>query len=183
MIILGVDPGSRKTGFAVIEVKGRKMSYLDSGVLSFEKEKNFLSRLGLVYDSCLKLIETYSPQEIAFESLIYVKSVTSLAKLAQARGAMMAAFMKTHKGFVSEYSPNLIKSSVSGHGHANKESIEKTMKILFGKDLVFKTYDESDALAIATAHAMLRESIQPKAQSGGRKASSLRNAFKHLESK
>lgn len=183
MIILGVDPGSRKTGFAVIEVKGRKMSYLDSGILSFEKEKDFLSRLGNIHESCLELVNTYQPDEVAFESLIYVKSVTSLAKLAQARGAMISAFMKTHKRKVSEYSPNLIKNSVSGHGHANKESIEKTMKMLFGNDLVFKTHDESDALAIATAHAMLRGSSASSKKGVVRKASNLKSAFKHLETK
>ena len=155
MIILGIDPGSRKAGYAVIKVNGRKMSYIDSGVLRYDKIDEFLDRLGEIHKSCEELVIRYEPAEIALESLIYVKSVTSLAKLAQARGAMIAAFMKTHVGKVSEYAPNLIKSSVTGHGHANKEGVEKTLTMIFGK-IEFKTNDESDALAIAVCHALNR---------------------------
>ena len=179
MIILGIDPGSRKTGYGVIEVKGKKLRYLDSGTLRYDKEKDFLSRLGVIHSSCIELVEKYQPDQISFESLIYVKSVTSLAKLAQARGSMIAAFMHTHLGRVFEYSPNLIKSTVSGHGHANKESIEKSMKMIFGQNLEFKTNDESDALAIALTHALLmgNKSGHSTASSTG---STLKNAFKHL---
>jgi crossover junction endodeoxyribonuclease RuvC len=179
MIILGIDPGSRKAGYGLLELVGRKINYIDSGTLAYDKEKDFLSRLGIIHNSCLELVEKYNPDEISFESLIYVKSVTSLAKLAQARGAMISAFMQTHVGRVHEYSPNLIKSTVSGHGHANKESIEKSMKLIFGRALEFKTHDESDGVAIALTHALLKGHNKGKATrpSGG---SSLRNAFKHL---
>jgi crossover junction endodeoxyribonuclease RuvC len=181
MLILGIDPGSRTTGYAVIEVKGRKLSYVASGTLRFDQQKDFINRLGLIYDACTSLIKQFEPDEIALESLIYVKSVTSLAKLAQARGAMIAAFMQTHFAQVSEYSPNLIKTTVSGHGHANKESIDKAMKLIFGKQLTFKTNDESDALAIAVCHSFLRgqQVTNMKSSSKGR---SLSHSLKHLES-
>ena len=155
MIILGIDPGSRKAGYAIIKVNGRKMSYIDSGVLRYDKIDEFMDRLGEIHKSCEELIIKYGPTEIALESLIYVKSITSLAKLAQARGAMIAAFMKTHVGKVSEYAPTMIKSSVTGHGHSDKEGVEKTLKMMFGK-IDFKTNDESDALAIAVCHALNR---------------------------
>lgn len=155
MKILGIDPGSRKTGWALIEVDGKKIKYLSSGVLRFDKVEEFLERLGIIYNECMNLDEKFQPNEIAFESLIYVKSVEALSKLAQARGAMIAAFMKNHTGLVYEYSPNLIKSSVTGFGHANKESVDKAMQLMFGK-ISFKTADESDALAIAVCHALNR---------------------------
>ena len=181
MIILGIDPGSRTAGYGVIEVSGRKLSYIASGTLRYDKEKDFLSRLGVIHESCLDLVAEFNPHEISLESLIYVKSVTSLAKLAQARGAMIAAFMKTHLGLVSEYSPNLIKTTVSGHGHANKESIDKSMKLIFGQHLNFETGDESDGLAIAACHALLRgQQLTTMKKSKG---SSLKNAFRHLEQK
>ncbi len=153
MKILGIDPGSRKAGWALIEKKGRKTIYLASGTLRYDKINNFIDRLGVIHSSIEELMQKYSPDEVSVESLIYVKSVTSLAKLAQARGAMLAAIVPTHTGKVFEYSPNLIKSSVSGYGHADKSAIEKTMKMIFGK-IEFATSDESDALAIALCHAL-----------------------------
>lgn len=179
MVILGIDPGSRKAGYGVIEVSGRKVTYLASGTLRYDKEKDFMSRLGSIHASCLDLVERFQPHEISLESLIYVKSVTSLAKLAQARGAMIAAFMQTHMGKVYEYSPNLVKTTVTGHGHANKESVDKSMKIIFGRHLNFETSDESDGLAIALCHSLLRG--QQVAGVKKSKGKTLRNAFKHLE--
>jgi crossover junction endodeoxyribonuclease RuvC len=155
MKILGIDPGSRKTGWALIEVNGKKITYLASGVLRFDHVDEFIDRLGLIYKSCDELQTNLKPDEVVFESLIYVKSVEALSKLAQARGAMVAAFMKNYTGKVFEYSPNLVKSSVTGHGHANKESVEKAVQMMFGK-ISFKTADESDALAVAVCHALNR---------------------------
>jgi crossover junction endodeoxyribonuclease RuvC len=155
MIILGIDPGSRIAGFAVIEVQGKKSTYLASGIMKYDKSEEFLDRLGVIYQTCVDLVEKYHPDEIAIESLIYVKSVDALSKLAQARGAMVAAFMKTHQKKVFEYSPNLVKSSVTGHGHATKEAVEKFLNLMLGPN-TFKTADESDALAIAICHAFNR---------------------------
>jgi len=173
MIILGIDPGSRKAGYAFIEKKGRSLKLLNSGVLRYDKEKEFLLRLGDIYQSIKTLCQDFKPDEVAFESLIYVKSVTSLAKLAQARGAMIAACMDYHRGNIFEYSPNSIKSSISGYGHADKEGLHKALRLYFG-NFKIASHDESDAIAIAACHAL----------GGGLKSSSrgqtLSQAFKHL---
>lgn len=155
MIILGIDPGSRKAGYALIEVQGKKISYLASGVLKYDHVDEFIERLGMIYQSCEELMNKYQPDEVSVEALIYVKSVEALSKLAQARGAMVAAFSRTRTGKIYEYSPNTIKSSVTGHGHADKDAVDKAMNMMFGK-LTFKTSDESDALAIAVCHALNR---------------------------
>ena len=155
MIILGIDPGSRKAGYALIDVQGKKISYIASGVLKYDHVEEFLERLGMIYESCSELSDRFKPDEVSIEALIYVKSVDALSKLAQARGAMIAAFSRTHKGKIYEYAPNAIKSSVTGHGHADKEAINKAMTMMFGK-IAFKTSDESDALAIAVCHAFNR---------------------------
>jgi len=155
LIILGIDPGSRKAGYALIDVQGKKMSYLTSGVLKYDHVDEFIDRLGMIYESCSELINKFNPDEVSIEALIYVKSVDALSKLAQARGAMIAAFSKNKKGKIFEYAPNAIKSSVTGHGHADKESVDKAMSMMFGK-MTFKTSDESDALAIAVCHALNR---------------------------
>lgn len=155
MIILGIDPGSRKAGYALIEVHGKKISYVASGVMRYDHVDAFIDRLGIIYKSCEELLHKYKPDEVSIEALIYVKSVEALSKLAQARGAMVAAFSSSHQGKVHEYAPNLVKSSVTGHGHASKEAVDKALSMMFGK-IIFKTADESDALAIAVTHALNR---------------------------
>lgn len=155
MIILGIDPGSRKAGYGLIKVDGRRLSYLASGVLRYDHVDEFIERLGIIYQSCEEVLQQHAPTEISVEALIYVKSVDALSKLAQARGAMIAAFSKSHRGRIFEYSPNTVKSSVTGHGHASKEAIDKALSMMFGK-IAFKTSDESDALAIAVCHALNR---------------------------
>lgn len=155
MIILGIDPGSRKAGYALIDVQGKKISYIASGVLKYDHVDEFLERLGMIYQTCDELMNKYQPDEVSVEALIYVKSVDALSKLAQARGAMIAAFSRTRLGKIYEYAPNAVKSSVTGHGHADKDAINKAMTMMFGK-LTFKTSDESDALAIAVCHALNR---------------------------
>jgi len=183
MRILGIDPGSRKAGWALIEKEGRKIKYLSSGTLRYDKIDNFVDRLGVIYNSINELMTEYSPDEVGIESLIYVKSVTSLAKLAQARGAMIAAIVQTRSGKVFEYSPTSIKSTVSGYGHADKEAIDKTLKMIFGK-IEFKTNDESDALAIALCHALgggtSKASTNIKKSTRGR---TLKSVFKDRENR
>jgi crossover junction endodeoxyribonuclease RuvC len=181
MIILGIDPGSRKTGWAVIETEGRKFKYIASGVLRFDKTEEFLDRLALIAKSTKELVETYKPDEVSLESLIFVQSIPSLAKLAQARGALIAGMSENYQSKIFEYSPNLIKSSVSGHGHATKEGVEKTLKMIFG-NIKFKTNDESDALAIALCHALNRgkgrgQSTKKKGQSSYTKGRTLKQVF------
>lgn len=184
MIIIGIDPGSRNAGYGVIEVNGKKIKYLDSGVLKFGHIDEFMHRLGEIYTSFSDVIIKYKPEEIAIESLVYVKSATSYAKLSQARGAMIAAFMSSHLGKVYEYAPNLIKSSVSGHGHASKEGVEKSVEFFLGKRK-FSTSDESDALAIAICHALNRKvkSAGTGAGTNISKGRSLKSVFKNYEGK
>lgn len=181
---MGIDPGSRNAGYGLIEISGNKFSYLDSGVLRFDKIDEFMHRLGEIYSSFTKVVIENNPDEIAIESLIYVKSATSYAKLSQARGAMIAAFMNTHLGKVYEYAPNLIKSSVSGHGHATKESVQKSVEFFLGKRK-FATADESDALAIAICHALNRKVKSPGTGSGTNvsKGRTLKSVFKNYEGK
>ncbi len=157
MIILGIDPGSRKTGFAILELQQRKVRYIDSGILRFDKIDDFIDRVDEIYSQCEELITKYSPDEIAIESLIFAKNPSSLIKLAQARGAMLAAFLKTHKGRLFEYSPNVVKSSATGYGHAKKENVKKFIDIFLGAR-EYKSFDETDAIAVAICHTMNRTS-------------------------
>lgn len=157
MIILGIDPGSRKTGYGLVRFEGRKFSYIDSGVLSFEASDDFIDRIAPIYRAADELGKRTQVDAVAIESLIYTKSVTSLAKLAQARGVILAALSQSYQGKIFEYAPNLIKSTVTGHGHTDKEGMEKMVGMLLGIKS-FKSHDEADALAIALAHGLLQGS-------------------------
>ncbi len=179
MIILGIDPGSLKTGYGVLKLEGRHTKLIDCGVLPFDAKQELVDRLCVINLASARLIEKYRPDAIALESLIFAKSVPSLAKLAQARGAIIAAFGTDYQGKIFEYAPALVKSTVTGHGGATKEGVEKTLKTLFGKDLEFASHDASDALAIALCHALHGNNrAQSKTVSRGR---TLKNVFAKWE--
>jgi crossover junction endodeoxyribonuclease RuvC len=153
LIVLAIDPGSVTAGYALLQKDGRKIHYISSGVLRFNPEVDFLHRVKDIYEKTFDLIEKFRPDEIALESLIFVKSPTALIKLAQSRGAMLAALSQKYHEKIFEYSPNLIKATVTGHGHADKEGVQKIIGQYLGIS-EFKTHDESDALAIALCHLL-----------------------------
>lgn len=158
MIVLAIDPGSVTAGFALLRKEGRTIHYLDSGILKFNGKDEFLHRVKDIYDQTLALIEKYQPDEVALESLIFVKSPTALMKLAQSRGTMLAAISQKYHEKIFEYSPNLVKQTVTGHGHADKAGIQKFLQQHLGIS-EFKTHDESDAVAIALCHLLNRGTI------------------------
>ncbi|MFT6631770.1 MAG: crossover junction endodeoxyribonuclease RuvC [Bacteriovoracaceae bacterium] len=158
MLVLGIDPGSLVTGWALLKSEGNKVHYISSGVLRFDKDLKFLNRLTQIKKESEKLIAQLDPTEVALESLIFVKSPTALIKLAQTRGVILSSIVEKFEGKIFEYSPNLVKSSAVGHGHADKESVRKVLDMIFGqKD--YATHDESDAVAVALCHIMNKTTI------------------------
>lgn len=178
MLILGIDPGSITTGWALIESKGKKLKYIASGVLKFDKKKDFLDRLTQIKKEVEKLAAKVRPDEVAFESLIFVKSPSALIKLAQTRGVLLSAFVEKYEGKVFEYAPNTIKSSTIGHGHADKKSVEKFLEMLIGKQN-YATDDESDAVAIAICHHLNRGKKKLAEISQRKKTGGLQAALVH----
>lgn len=159
MIILGIDPGSRKAGFGLVELKGRDINYLNSFTIKFDGKLLFFDRLKKVYESCCDVFKEYKPDEVAFESLVYVKNISSLVKLSQTRGVMLSALFNSVESPVFEYSPNFIKASLTNYGLSSKESVEKSLKLIFG-EIKFETDDSSDALAIAFCHSISRNNVK-----------------------
>ena len=151
--VLSIDPGSRKIGYGVVDFSPRTFSHVASGVLDYSAIKNYFNRLPLIYKKTLDIVEEFSPDEMALEALIYVKSPSSLIKLAHARGAVIAGLSMKTPDKVYEYAPNLVKATVVGHGHASKEMIQKAVSIILGKR-EYASDDESDALAVAICHAL-----------------------------
>lgn len=176
MIVLAIDPGSVTAGYALLQKDGRKIRYLASGILKFNAQDEFLHRVKSIYDQTLALIEKHQPDEVALESLIFVKSPTALIKLAQSRGTMLAAIAQKYHEKIFEYPPNVVKSTVTGHGHADKEGIQKVLLQYFGLS-DFKTHDESDAVAIALCHLLTRGSVMANAIPKTKKTKNMGNGL------
>lgn len=155
-IILGIDPGSRITGYGLVYAEGSRLSLVASGTIKAYtgESSTFPERLVKIYEKLSSVIAEYSPDAAAIESLFFAKNAMSALKLGHARGAAMLA--AAHGGLkVYEYSPLEIKQSVTGYGKAEKEQIRHMVSLLLNirKDA---SYDESDALAAAICHASNR---------------------------
>jgi crossover junction endodeoxyribonuclease RuvC len=149
-LILGVDPGSRKTGYGIINQVSGSASYVSSGVIRVP-DLPLPERLKVIFDSLCEIIETYAPQEFAIEQVFMAKSAGSALKLGQARGAAIVAAVH-HLLPVSEYEARKVKQSVVGNGGADKLQVQHMVKTLL-KLPGTPQEDAADALAVALCHA------------------------------
>lgn len=149
-LIMGVDPGSRKTGFGIINQVSGSATYVTSGVIRVP-DVSLPERLKVIFDSISEIIETYMPQEFAIEHVFMAKSAGSALKLGQARGAAIVAAVH-HDLPVSEYEARKVKQSVVGNGGAEKLQVQHMVKTLL-KLPGSPQEDAADALAVALCHA------------------------------
>lgn len=156
MKVLGIDPGTRFVGFALLQITSSGIQYLSSGTIKLG-DGEVLERLIKLQELLTQLISELKPDHIVFESLIYVKSPTALIKLAMAKGVMVGVVASSFKDRIFEYKPNLVKQVVSGDGHADKMAMQKMVQLLIKKDK-FSSFDESDAICIALCHILLQKS-------------------------
>ncbi|MCX7653554.1 MAG: crossover junction endodeoxyribonuclease RuvC [Fervidobacterium sp.] len=156
MRILGIDPGYGIVGYGIIEKKGNKISHIDHGVVITEKGENFENRLDFIYSQILEIIENYSPNLVAVESLYFYKNVKTAIYVGEARGVILLAVKHSKIPFV-EFTPHQVKLTVTGYGRAEKAQIQKIMKILLKLQELPKPDDAADALAIAWCAAVLSE--------------------------
>ena len=155
--ILGIDPGSVTTGVAMIEKQGRDYVCLHLQSLKLSQQASFHQRLGEVFSRVSELIDTYQPHEFAIEQIFMFRSPESSLKLAQARGAAIAAAVV--KGLsVAEYMPAEVKKAVVGTGRADKVQVQHMVKRLLtlADD---PPADGADAAAVALCHAYRRSSL------------------------
>ena len=151
MKIFGIDPGSRTTGYGVINSKGNKSSHIGSGVIQ-TKEKDFQKRLKVIFTEIEKLIDEYQPDVVAIENVFMHRNPDSALKLGQAKAAAICGTFK--QGLtVFEYAAREVKQAVVGSGAAEKEQVQYMVKIILGIKNKELKLDESDALAIAICHA------------------------------
>ena len=148
--ILGIDPGSRKTGFGIIELDGRQIRHVINGRL-LVGDGDFADRLKQIFDGLSDLIERYQPQIMAVEKVFLHKNADSALKLGQARGAAICAGV-SHDLTVHEYTATQIKKAVVGNGHAKKDQVQYMMSVILKLSQTLEE-DAADALACAFTHA------------------------------
>ena len=156
MHILGIDPGSRITGFGVIKHQGNKQIYLVSGCIKIAN-KPLAQRLVEIYAGLKAIVAEYVPQHVAIEQVFVQKNVASALKLGHARGAAMLAVAEYGLD-IAEYSARKVKQTVVGNGAAEKGQVQHMVKILLGLESAPKA-DAADALAIAICHGNFLRSL------------------------
>ena len=155
-IILGIDPGSRKTGFGLINSQGSRLEYVGSGVIRIPDD-TLPQRLKTIFDAISEVIEEYTPREVAIEQVFMSKSAGSALKLGQARGAAIVAAVNQHLP-VAEYEARKVKQAVVGTGAADKLQVQHMVKTLL-KLPKKPQEDAADALAVAICHANTQQHL------------------------
>lgn len=155
-IVLGIDPGSRVTGYGLINVLGNKLEYVACGCIRTETDP-FPERLKTIFDGVCEIIERYSPQQAAIEEVFMGRNASSALKLGQARGSAMVACL-SHDLPVEEYSARKVKLALVGSGGAGKTQVQHMVKALLSiGDTIAE--DAADALAVAICHANTQASL------------------------
>lgn len=152
-IILGIDPGSQKTGFGIIDSLNGRHRYVTSGVIRLPRAP-LPERLCIIADSVAELVERHGPSELSIEQVFLARSPDAALKLGQARGAAIVPCV-TRGLEVSEYSARQIKQSVVGTGAADKTQVQHMVKVLLSLPSTPQE-DAADALAAALCHAHTR---------------------------
>lgn len=150
MKILGIDPGLRNTGFAVIEQSGKDSHYIVSGVIKTDAKHSLAERIGTIIEGINQVVREYQPDIASVEKVFVNINPQSTLMLGQARGACIAACV-INKLEVSEYTALQVKQAVVGYGHAEKSQIQKMVVYLL-KLSKSPQVDAADAIACALAH-------------------------------
>ena len=149
-IILGIDPGSRFTGYGIIQSEKSQLNYLDSGCIKLGNSP-FSERLEKIFTRLQTLLAQYKPTEAAIEQVFFHVNPNAALKLGQARGAAIVA-AAVAKLPVNEYSARQVKQSVVGYGAANKQQVQQMVRMLLNLTST-PQIDAADALAVALCHA------------------------------
>jgi crossover junction endodeoxyribonuclease RuvC len=151
MRILGIDPGSKATGYGFIEQQGNRLIHLDNGVILTRSQDPLAQRLQLIYRELTRLIDVYRPAAVAVEQVFMARNPASALKLGHARGIALLAGINAGLP-VAEYSALQVKSAVVGYGRAGKNQVQQMTRTLLNLPEIAQE-DAADALAVAICHA------------------------------
>jgi crossover junction endodeoxyribonuclease RuvC len=164
--VLGIDCGSRRTGWGVIESDGSRHSMLAAGVIAAGREPAFEQRLLTIASALREVIRQHVPEAAAVEEVFYSANVKTALKLAHVRGVALLAVAEAGIGF-AEYSPLEIKTSVVGYGRAEKCQVQRMACSLLNLPEPLESEDASDALAVAICHATHEATSRRLGEAGG----------------
>ena len=156
-LILGIDPGSRITGYGIIRESQRQLEYIDSGCIR-TSEGELSQRLLQIFNGICQLMETFAPDEVAIEQVFMHKNVNAALKLGHARGVAMVA-VASHRIPIYEYSPRQMKQALVGYGAAQKEQVKQMVMCLLDLKQAPQT-DAADALGTAICHRHMHTGLQ-----------------------
>ncbi len=148
--VIGIDPGSRITGYGVVDTDGFRHKYVTSGFIEI-KADTLADKLGIIFEEVSRIVADWKPESMAIEQVFVKHNVDSALKLGQARGAAICAAVQASIP-LGEYTPRAIKKAVVGSGAADKAQVQQMIQRLLGLDALPQS-DEADALAIAICHA------------------------------
>lgn len=156
-LILGIDPGSRVTGYGIIRVQGNRNEYVTSGCIRTQRGAELADRILEIGDGLGQIIREYKPDEAAIERVFMSRNAASALKLGQARGAAILV-ARQHCLAVAEYEARKVKQAVVGTGAADKSQVQHMIRLLLSLPATPQE-DAADALAIAICHAHTRGSL------------------------
>lgn len=152
MRIIGIDPGSRVTGFGVIDSDGSRHALVSQGVVRTNSVEDFSQKLKLIHDGILDVVDAWGPDQMVVENLFYATNVKSALKLGHVRGVALLAAVE--RGLpVHEYAPLEVKQAVVGYGRADKNQVQRMVAVLLELAKPPEPHDAADALAVAICHA------------------------------
>jgi len=150
--IFGIDPGSSRTGYGCIEMRGSRYRIVVCGALTTPARGTFPQKLLTIYDGLTDLLGRHRPDCVAIENLFYARNARSALTLGHVRGVVM--LVATRAGVpIAEYSPAEVKRAIVGYGRAEKHQVQRMIKLLLGLETAPSPYDVSDALAVALCHS------------------------------
>ncbi|MGE0788442.1 MAG: crossover junction endodeoxyribonuclease RuvC [Sandaracinaceae bacterium] len=150
MRVLGIDPGTRRTGWGVAERTGVQLRCVDAGVIALDAKAPLADRLETVFDALDALVTEHRPEAIAVEDVFYAKYANAAIKLGHVRGVVLLLAAKRSLR-LAEYPPALVKRTVAGRGAADKEQVSKLICVMLGIEAGLGV-DATDALAVAVTH-------------------------------
>ena len=162
MIVLGIDPGTARLGYGVVERQGSQLTMLDYGCLETVNDRPLEQRLLLIHEGIDELIRTHRPEAMGVERLFFNKNVQTAMAVGQARGVVLLTAAQ-HGLPVLEYGPHEVKLAVTGYGKAPKDQVQRMVQLVLSMSQIPKPDDAADALAVAvcTAHAVTPSPVTP----------------------
>ena len=158
MVILGIDPGTARCGYGLIDETSGALKLIDCGLIETTPETSDADRLNAIFTSLNDLIARHRPAAVAVEKLFYGNNSRTAMAVGQARGVILLA-AATHGVETAEYTPVQVKQAVSGYGAADKHQVKAMVKTLLNLKELTGHDDTSDALAIAICHAFSRRMV------------------------